>query len=245
MASYRNPARWKKCSENEVHLWKAILDVGAVQLSAFERTLSSEELARAARFLSQIHRDHFVASRGILRSILAHYLDKNPYELLFQYGRYGKPALEQTASEGTDIRFNVAHSAGLLLIVVSVGRELGVDLEKIQPAFLNKEIVEEVFSKEEQADYHTVREPMRVKRFFDAWTRKEAFLKALGVGLSVPLCRIEVLKETNVCLIRIKSDKETRKSNWTIFPLEINHGYSACLVVEGHGWKLKCFDFDE
>ena len=233
----------EQCSREEVHLWQATLDEKAVKLSAFEPILSHDERIRAARFVLKSHKNHFVMSRNILQNILGRYLNEDPHELLFKYGPFGKPALESSVLRGGDVRFNVAHSAGILLIAVSVGRELGVDVERIQPGFLNQRIIEQVFSEQEQVHLYGVTEALRVKRFFEGWTRKEAFLKALGVGLSVQMNRVESMADAEEALGPLMTHQTTHSSEWVVNPLRIDKGYCACLVVEGHGWKLKRFQF--
>ncbi len=225
----------------EVHLWKASLDVGIFELSSFERVLSDDEQGRADRFHLQKHKNHFVAARGILRHILSRYLMVDPGQLRFKYGLHGKPALDHTGVLGANLRFNISHSTGLLLVVVSVERELGIDLEQIQPAFVTKEIVNEVFSEQEQARFHSVQAANQSKMFFEVWTRKEAYLKARGIGLSVPLNQLEVLQPDDLSIrLGLHDDKA---SEWIIQSLDFGNEYSACLVVQGDAWTLKSFEF--
>lgn len=225
----------------EVHLWKASLDVEPFELSTFEKTLSDDERARAARFCLQKHKGYFVAARGILRTILSCYLKEDPDQLQFKYGRYGKPALNQTGSPGADICFNLSHSAGLLLVVVSAGRELGIDLEQIQPALVSEEMVKEVFPEHEQAMFYALNAALQPKMFFEQWVRKEAYLKARGIGLSVPLNQLKISSTSGEGSLCLEGD-EAKESDWTIHPLDVSGEYSACLVVKGNGWQLKYFE---
>ena len=225
----------------EVHLWKASLDVGIFELLSFVRVLSDDEQDRANRFYLQKHKNHFVAARGILRHILSRYLMADPGQLRFKYGPHGKPALDHTGVLGTNLRFNISHSKGLLLVVVSVERELGIDLEQIQPALVTKEIVTEVFSEQEQTRFCSVQPAIQPKMFFEVWTRKEAYLKARGIGLSVPLNQLEVLQSGDLSIrLELHDDKA---SDWTIQSLDFGNEYSACLVVQGDGWTLKSFEY--
>ena len=128
------------------------------------------------------------------------------------------------------------------MVVVSAGRELGIDLEQIQPAIVSKDIVEQVFSIPEQARFYTYNSALQPKMFFEGWVRKEAYLKARGIGLSVPLNQLTVSLTSGERSLCLEGD-EAKESDWTIHPLDISGEYSACLVVEGNGWKLKSFKF--
>jgi 4'-phosphopantetheinyl transferase len=242
IASSRHASAIRPLSE-EVHLWKAFLAVERSQLTAFERSLSHDERARAARFCFKEHHDLFVAARGILRTILSVYLDEDPARLRFRYGVHGKPALEPSTRREADLRFNLSHSAGLLLVAVSARKEVGVDLEHIQPALVNERIVEEVFSEQEQACLYAATAALRPHMFFEGWTRKEAYLKALGVGLSVPLNRVEVLPALGRVLPVCFQADEMDGPHWYMHPLAVKEGYSACLVVEGEQCTIESFDF--
>ena len=242
VAPRRHASAIRPLSE-EVHLWKAVLAVEPFQLTAFERTLSHDERARAARFCFKEHHDGFVAARGILRTILSRYLDEDPARLRFRYGVHGKPALEPSETRDADLRFNLSHSAGLLVVAVSARRDVGVDLEQIQPALVNERMVEEVFSEQEQACLYAAPAALRPHMFFEGWTRKEAYLKARGVGLSVPLNRVKVLPAlAGVLPIRFQAD-EVDGPCWYMHPLAVEAGYSACLVVEGGECGIVPFDF--
>lgn len=141
---------------NEIHIWRVALDVTALEMRRLRRTLSADELARAARFHFHRDRRRFIAARGALRNLLAKYLKQAPSALRFSYGPWGKPSLLPP----NDLRFNLSHSHDLALYAVS-GREVGIDLERIDGRFGG--------------------EP-----FFVEWTQHEASLKAGGMGLLQP-----------------------------------------------------------
>lgn len=228
-----------------MHLWTATLDVAPTRLDTFQHHLSEDERARVDRFHFRKHRDSFVAARGILREILSGYTHEDPARLRFRYGRYGKPMLIASSTRGTDIRFNLTHSGSLLLIAIAMGRELGVDLEQIQPTIVNDRLIKEVFSEQEQVVFYSVTKSMQVPLFFDWWTRKEAYLKARGVGLSIPLTHVRVFPTLDVGVSTSGCGINTNRPRWSINPLNVKLGYSACLVVEGTGWELKSFSVNE
>jgi len=176
--------------DDEVHVWRIALDRG--DGDSLRARLSSDELARAARFHFERDRTRFLVARAALREILAHYLGASPAEIAFVYGDHGKPAL---APPHGDLRFNLSHSHGLALCAVTRGREVGVDVERIRELDDLEDLARSVFSARELAALHRLPEPGLLAGFFTGWTRKEAFIKALGEGLSHPLKRFDVSLE--------------------------------------------------
>jgi 4'-phosphopantetheinyl transferase len=211
--------------ENEVHIWRAWLDLEAGELARLVSYLSEEELARADRFVFPRDRDHFIAGRGRLREILGAYTQSDPKRMQFQNGRYGKPSLKERA----ELRFNLTHSYGLALYGFAIGRELGIDTEKIRPDFATEEIAERYFSVAENRELRELSPELRTKAFFLCWTRKEAYVKAHGDGLQIPLASFDVsLKPGEPATLR--SDDSERWSMRSFVPAA---GYEACILVEG------------
>jgi 4'-phosphopantetheinyl transferase len=174
-----------------VHLWLAPLDLPAGALGRLATTLSADERARAERFVFPDDRSRFVAGRGFLRDVLARYVGVPPGEVAFVYGPRGKPAL--AGPPGSDSpRFNLAHSGGLALCAVSGSGEVGVDLEEIRPLADAQAVARLVFTEGEQDELARSPAGQREALFFNGWTRKEAFVKAGGDGLSRPLTGILV-----------------------------------------------------
>jgi 4'-phosphopantetheinyl transferase len=202
--------------------------------------LSPDERARAERFHFARDRDHFIAGRGLLRVILARYLETEPGTLRFEYGRHGKPRLASTAGDG--IRFNVAHSRGLALYAVAVGRELGVDIERIEPR-LEQGIAERFFSPGEIATLRSLPPPVQREAFFACWTRKEAYVKARGEGLTLGLDQFEVsmCPGEPAALLHTASDPDEAR-RWSLQELAPGPGYAAALAVEGGDWMLQRWD---
>ena len=167
----------------EVHLWQASLDGRPADI--FESFLSADELDRANRFHFREDRIHFIVARGLLRNLLAAYLGINCMELQFAYGAKGKPFLLLDGQ--TQINFNLSHSHGRAVFAFSRGRELGVDLEYVKEDFEAELIATRFFSRSEVLSLRSVPAELRNQAFFNCWTRKEAFVKALGDGLYHPL----------------------------------------------------------
>jgi 4'-phosphopantetheinyl transferase len=234
-AGQRQPLR-AFLSRGEVHVWRAELDLEGASLEGLLATLAPDEHARAARFRFAAHRNRFVAARGILRRILGGYLDRRPGELHFVYNSNGKPVL---ASDCDWLRFNVSHAAGLALYAVSREREVGVDVERLRPDVAGDDIAARYFSVAELAELRELPLAARVRAFFDCWTRKEAYVKALGQGLSLPL------KEFNVPVTRHKPTRlvDQQGRSWLLRPLEVGPDYAAAVVGEGEDWDLRLWQW--
>lgn len=174
----------RRLAAGQVHVWRASLALAAGPISELERTLSSDERARADRFLRPTPRGRYVAARGLLRRILAAYAGLDPASLRFAYGPHGKPSLAPGQGAGT-LRFNLSHSEDLALYAIAAGREVGVDVERIRPAFDGARIAREFFSTAEAATLAALPPAARTEAFFACWTRKEAYSKARGEGLAL------------------------------------------------------------
>lgn len=225
-----------------VHVWKAALDLAEPRVLELEKTLSQDERDRAARFHFEIDRARFIVGRGILRAILGRYLGVEPHRLRFQYALHGKPALAPGAS-AHDLRFNAAHSGGMVLYAVTSGREVGIDVERLRPDFATEAIAERFFSPGEVASLRALPVEARLKAFFDCWTRKEAYIKATGHGLSHPLQRFTVSLAPGAAALLGTDDDAREASRWSLQELSPGPGYAAALAVEGHGWRLQCWEW--
>jgi 4'-phosphopantetheinyl transferase len=181
----------------EVHVVCASVDLTAVRLRDLADTLAADELERAARFRVQRDRDRFIARRGLLRELLGWGLQAAPRRLVFSLGPFGKPSLA-TAYGEPPLQFSLAHSHHLAVYAVSRHAAVGIDVELLRELSDLASLVSTVFSGREQLQWQSLPVDQRLQAFFDAWTRKEAFLKGTGQGLQkspkeieVPLCRCE------------------------------------------------------
>ncbi len=198
----------------EVHLWLAQLDG---QKIGDDRSLSPDEWLRAERFHHEIDRRRYVASRTVLRYLLAPYAGVAPQSLLFMRSEFGKPSLP-----GTTLRFNLSHSENLMLLAVTHGREIGVDLESVRENLSFEVLSDHYFPPEDQWQLRITPEPQRRAKFFEIWTRIEAQLKARGLGLGESL----------------EFDDADRFSIHSFFPAA---GFAAALAVEGGDFELSCW----
>jgi len=219
---------------DEVHVWQAALDQNESQIAVYHRTLAADERARAERFHFSADRRRFVVARGTLRAILGVYLNRAPERITFRYSSYGKPEL--ASEEGANqICFNVSHSNGMALYALSCGRQVGVDLECVRSNLEVEQIAERFFSRREVSALQELPAAVRRHAFFLCWTRKEAYIKARGEGLYLPLSQFDVSLTPGApaALLRTRPDSE-EVAHWFLQDLtpELS-GYAAALAVSG------------
>jgi 4'-phosphopantetheinyl transferase len=224
--------------DDEVHLWRVDLEsIGADEIR-WQQVLSSDELTRAAKFRFSRDRQRFVAARAWLRRILAGYLRTDPRSLTFSYSRKEKPFLG--SGFGTsEVSFNVSHSGGIALLAFTRGREIGVDIERLHPDSDLEAISRRFFSAHEQRQLAALPTEAKVDAFFRCWTRKEAYIKATGEGLSLPLDQFDVSVErgTSNALLATRPD-DLEAGRWLLREVTGGPGYIAALCVRGQDWKL-------
>jgi 4'-phosphopantetheinyl transferase len=219
---------------DEVHVWRVELDCGADAAAHFRETLSSDERERADRFRFEQDRIRYTVARGVTRRLLGHYSDTDAAELRFEYGAHGKPFLP-----GSSLRFNVSHSRGLGLIAVTRGREIGIDVEAIRNDLADEKIAERFFSPGEVTALLSLPSEERIPAFFRCWTRKEAFIKADGRGLTRGLDSFDVTLAPGepAALLRTAPDTEEVR-RWSMLALDPGPGYAGALCVQGTGWEV-------
>ena len=219
--------------DNEIHVWRVFLD----DERAFDHhsVLSEDERARASRFVFPRDRDHFVTSRGILRSIIGRYLQRPAVAIDFSYEPQGKPRLRTS----TPIRFNLSHSHGLAVYAFSTDREIGIDVEAIRSEVTGERIAERFFSLKELAELRSLPPEKRHEAFFLCWTRKEAYVKAQGGGLGIPLDSFEVSLTPGMPETLVSSDSD----RWMLRSFEPAERYAAAVVAEGKDWCLRLWDW--
>ena len=213
---------------DEVHVWSADLD--RIPEGLLREPLSADEQERGRRFHFERDRRRFVATRGLLRRLLGRYLGLDPCRLRFGYGPRGKPFL---AGED-ELRFNVSHSGGLALLAFARGREVGVDVERERPVPEAEDIARRYFSPREEAELRRLREGEWTAAFFRCWTRKEAFIKATGDGLSRSLDAFDVTLAPGepARLLRVEGEPEAARRFW-IEDVSPAPGFAGALAVEG------------
>jgi 4'-phosphopantetheinyl transferase len=229
-------------AHREVHVWRTFLDQPASSRQQLAQSLTADEQLRAGRFRSKRDRHHFIVGRGVLRAILGRYVGLEPSQIRFQYSPHGKPALLETL-DGDRVCFNLAHSHGLAVFAFTREREIGVDVEHIRPVPEAGQIAGRFFSSRESAQLRALPPEQQQTAFFNCWTRKEAYLKALGHGLARPLNEFDVslVPGEPARLLHFAGHPE-EASRWFIQDLKPAGGYIAALalpVVMGETWQLK------
>jgi 4'-phosphopantetheinyl transferase len=225
----------------DLRIWHASLDLDDDLAAGLAETLADDERARAARFMFERDRRRFVAARGILRSILGAMLALDANRVRFAYAERGKPSL--AGELGHDISFNLAHSEGHALIAVANGADVGVDLEAIQPRIEPLAIAERFFAPNERAALRALPEAEHLPAFFRCWTRKEAYIKALGSGLSHPLDQFEVPIEDSGSTPLHIIESGARAAEWSLRDLSDMPSYAAAVVVRGELLHVQRFSF--
>ncbi len=224
-----------------IPVWRVRLDRVPSSYARLEDVLSPDELERARRFRFERDRRRFTLARGALRAILGGYLEVDPRSVVFDYGPQGKPRL---AGASSGPRFNVAHSGELALVAVSHGRELGVDVEYMRSLAWAGEIAGRFFSAREAATFRSLPAHLAEAAFFACWTRKEAYIKARGGGLSIPLDGFEVSfgPGNPAVLLDVQGDP-SEASRWGMAELQPAPGYAGALVAQGKDWRVSLRDW--
>lgn len=207
----------------EVHVWGAELDCAP---DPFWPSLTEDERATALRFRFDLHRNRFVVARGFLRKIVGRYVGRDPGQLRFRYGRFGKPTIP-------GVSFNVSHSGPLALFAVAAEGDVGVDVERLRPEPAEEEVAERFFSRREVEALRSLPKEAQPRAFLSCWTRKEAFIKALGNGLSLALDSFDVtLRPGDAPALTRTAWSATEPGRWSLVDLSPRFpGHVAALAV--------------
>jgi 4'-phosphopantetheinyl transferase len=219
----------------DVHIWWLPLNCTPAQLDVAARLLSPDEAERVARFRFAHLREHAAAARGLLRTLLARYLSCDPATLRFEYGPQGKPRLADKT-----LQFNLAHSAGLAVCGISLDLPLGVDVELIRPDIDHAGIAEHSFSPNERARLSVEYGFAAVRGFFRCWTLKEAYIKARGGGLSIPLESFDVPLDNAEDTPRqvVSRDTTPEAQGWYARELAVDGAFAAAVAARAPMWRV-------
>jgi 4'-phosphopantetheinyl transferase len=225
---------------NEVHIWRASLDVNPALRDRLSAVLSTAEQERAARFAFARDRNRFAVARAILRQLLGEYLGEPPQDVALEMLPHGKLILAATARIPS-LRFNLSHSHEFALFAFCLDHEVGIDIEKISPKVALEGIESRYFSPKERVELETLPQDLRPQGFFLCWTRKEAYVKARGEGLKVPLEGFSVSLTPGKPAVLRSSDEE----RWSLYSLDPTAGFVGALAAEGRGHRLHLWDWRE
>ena len=236
---------------DEVHVWYASLEAAPPTIQSLQRVLSAEEVARAERFRFARDRQHFIVARGLLRTLLGRYLHIAPQNLSFSYNTYGKPALtiQDSSGEPRQLQFNLSHSRELALFAFTTTRLIGIDIEYMRADIEYEQLAKHYFSAYEYATLREVPAEMQREAFYHCWTRKEAYIKARGKGLSLPLDLFDVsLRPGEPAALLNSREDPSEHLRWSLHALAPGANYAAALAVEAMecmDWQLKCWRYPD
>lgn len=227
--SFTGPVGEQRIQKGDIHIWHASPVTHALYPEAQE-LLSKDEKERMARFRYEPDRHNFLFCRSMLRILLASYLGCPPAELRFAYSAHGKPSL---ASSSRALEFNLSHTEGRVLLAVCLGHRVGVDVERIRRNFAALDIANRFFSEAEKKALRETPEESVHDAFFHCWTRKEAFVKARGDGLSCPLASFDVsiTQEDDEVSLTIRGES-AEAQRWQLWSLNNFPQCAAALAAE-------------
>jgi 4'-phosphopantetheinyl transferase len=228
--------KWQRYSDRiepigeKIDIWRVCLKRDPLSVGTLFETLSPDERQKANKFHFARDRDHFVVARGSLRKILGWYINVSPSQISFFYNKYGKPFLVQ---ENQSFQFNISHSNDLAVIAVTSGREVGLDIEFVNENLDVLSTVQSVFSETEISAFKALPPNLRTGAFFRGWTRKEAYIKALGKGFSYPLEQFKVSVMTDEPDISFRTYDHQKIRDWSLMSFGAQEEYMGAVVVEG------------
>ena len=215
-----------------IDIWLGNLALDEKDLGKLHNLLDKHEQQRASTFTLKVMRDRYVATHGLLRTILANYLNTNPAGLQFTVGEYGKPSLSTQ-----QLYFNLSHTADRLAIVASDLEQIGIDIEQIKPRSSLIQLAERCFSTNELAVWRSLPEHEQQPAFYQLWTQKEAFVKAIGRGIALGLdqCEIDV---STAQFAKLPSEYGLPQ-DWRIIQLQLEMGFCGAVVAPNVEFPIK------
>jgi len=240
---------WRSMSEeltfpaDRIDVWRVELDSPEPPGRDLQSMLADDERNRAARFHFDRDRNRYIQGRAALRVLLGRYLDIPPREVRLQYQAHGKPELAPPG-DSRSLRFNVSNSGGLALIAAGGGRELGIDVEKVRPLPDLLDVARRFFSAREVKALLATDANRRGEAFFACWTRKEAFLKVTGAGLSYPLSAFSVSVDPDGPgeMLELTEPRDVA-CEWSLCDVEVGRGFRGALAWEGGSQRLQFWEF--
>ena len=231
--------------DGEIHLWSSLLDQPNDIINRFCTILSKEEKDRINKYKFKSLRDRHTVSKGLLKSLISNYLNIKTEEINFVQNEYGKPSLHPELNE-IDLQFNVSHSEHLGMFAFTTGQELGIDVESIQETPNLNEIVDMCFSDFEKEWFYKSEPGLQKELFYKVWTGKEAFIKAIGTGLSFPLKEIEFkINSKKAIKFQSKHGDLSYQRKWNIYTFNPLPNFISSLVVDINGLKIRKYSWDD
>lgn len=239
---WRTPPPNLRLEEADVHIWRACLRQPAERLERFRATLAKDEAERAGRFHFPSGRDGYIVGRGVLRELLSRYLGVRPGDIALDYTPHGKPFLK--SGTPLHVEFNLAHSGELLVLAFSLGRRVGIDIERRRPDFAGQRIADRFFSPRESQALRALPKDLQERAFIRCWTQKEAYIKARGEGLSFPLHDFDVTVDPDGPAALVSTQQDPQEVNrWSLRSLDVGEEYEGAVAVEGTGLRFLHYEF--
>jgi 4'-phosphopantetheinyl transferase len=230
---------------NEIHVWRVSLNMLPGTIERLSQLLAPDERAKAERFRFARDRNQFISGRGLLRVLLGRYLGCEPQDVRFCYSSYGKPSLDDPLAI-SGLQFNLSHSHQLALLAFTYTRNIGVDIEYMRPDVEFEQLAEHFFAPDECAVLQSLPLSERQEAFYNCWTRKEAYIKARGEGLSIPLesFTVSLRPDEPAALLRSR-EHPSDVPRWSLRALTPGEHYAAALAVDDTHWQLRCWHWLE
>ncbi|WP_395375874.1 4'-phosphopantetheinyl transferase family protein [Marinicella sp. W31] len=225
---------------DNVHIWLISFKKLVSDYHDFYAMLSPDEIERAHQFRFAKDRNAFVITRGALRKLISHYLSIQAIDISFRYTEYDKPVLR--TPENNTIQFNVSHSGDYGLIAISRCSPLGIDIEEMKTDLDLMEMAQQVFSGSEYQQLIQLPEAKRIQAFYNGWTRKEAYIKGDGKGLSIPLKSFNVsLVDKEQPILLATAHDEQACDHWSIYNINTPENYAGALAIKSKKCQIKLF----
>ncbi|CAL7959234.1 4'-phosphopantetheinyl transferase [Gammaproteobacteria bacterium] len=238
---WQSPPTFPILATNQVHVWRASLKQDKKELVELLNLLSTQEKTRSSKFIAEHARNNFIVARGILRWLLAKYLLIKPQDPVFQQNQYGKLYLDSST-----LQFNISHSHDFALFAFTLDHPIGVDIELIRNDFDFAPIAQRFFSKKEDTDLLAMPPAEQLYAFFNCWSRKEAFIKAIGKGIFFALDKFSVEvsnKQAGRLQLQI-TDPEYNANDWSLEALNPADGYVGAFAILCQKYEVCFYDFD-
>lgn len=229
--------------DDEIHIWFSYLDKTINELYHFSQMLSIDERMRMGRFHRDEDKKRFIVRHGILRKIFGGYIGVEPNDLQFYYDKKGKPSLLENLGRGS-VQFNLSHSNGVAIFAFTRNHDIGVDIEYIREIPEMDKIVRRFFSEKENEAFRLLPDSQKRAAFFKGWTSKEAFVKALGDGLTRPLYNFDVSLSPNKSGELLKIDGDSNEAHqWSIQYLEPLPDFACAFAIRSKFFNVKCWQW--
>lgn len=233
------PQSFPQLQANDVHVWRVSVAHHDKRFSEFSSFLDADEKQRAARFIVNHAAKNFVIARGALRFLLSSYLKTKPEQIIFHQNQYGKLYVD-----GSPLQFNISHSHDLILLVFALIKPVGIDVEFMREGNDFLDIAQKFFSQDEVTKIFALSCAQQNKAFFNCWTRKEAFIKGLGMGMFTSLDKFSVDVDCEKTgSVTVHYDSNSVPGIWNIEALDPADDYVGAVAVDAKDYVVKLCDF--